>query len=73
MFSYLSDVRRAIREHKSTLKCGNGTVGIADNRTAMKEKFRNVSWHAEEGDNDKEVDRHRGQKTKSVHSNNRCT
>lgn len=73
MFSYLNDVRRAIREHKSTLKCGNGTVGIADNRTAMKEKFRNVSWHAEEGDNDKEVDRHRGQRTKSVHSNNRCT
>lgn len=33
MFDDLNKVRKDIQEYKSTFKCGNDTVGIAENRT----------------------------------------
>lgn len=73
MFNHLHEARKDIKECKATLKCGNDTGGIAGNRIDRKEEFRNISQRAKEGDQDKEVDRYRGQRTESLWSDNTCS
>ena len=67
MSNYLNEIRNDIKEFKLTWKCRNDTIGIAENRINMKEKFKTVSWHTEEGGNNKEADRYRRQRTKNLH------
>ena len=49
MSNYLNEIRNDIEKFEWKLKCSSDTIGIAENRIDMKEKFKKVSWFTEEG------------------------